>query len=248
MIDGKRVLVTGGSGFIGSNLVARLVRRGCRIRSTYRHPIAIAEREPVEWVQADLTREEDCERVVEGVDILFHCAANTSGANVIVNRPLVHVTPNVVMNTQLLDAAHSAGVERFAYRQRWREQRERSTRSAPLAGPSWRHSCAGRRPPRPSVELTHDACRAPSKFAHSTRTGRVVRARPRDGLGVDVGGCDDGAEDTHTHARVPMADVGDAPAGTSAPAGDRRRNFIMLGARSRRVCGPGKRDGHGARL
>lgn len=115
MIDGKRILVTGGSGFLGGNLVARLVRRGCRVRATYRRPRALGAREPVEWLCADLTRPEDCRRAVAGIDLVFHCAANSSGAAEIVHRPLSHVTPNVVMNTLLLEAAHAAGVERFVF-------------------------------------------------------------------------------------------------------------------------------------
>lgn len=114
-IDGKRILVTGGSGFIGGNLVARLVRRGCRVRATHRRPVHPGVREPVEWVRADLTRPEDCARVVQGIDLVFHCAANTSGAAVIVQQPLVHVTPNVVMSSLLLEAAHAAGVARLVY-------------------------------------------------------------------------------------------------------------------------------------
>lgn len=114
-IDGKRILVAGGSGFIGSNLVARLVRRGCRVRATYRRPIAQSPREPVEWMRADLTRPEDCARAVRDVDVVFQCAASTSGAAVIVQRPLVHVTPNVVMNALLFEAAHAAGARRLVY-------------------------------------------------------------------------------------------------------------------------------------
>lgn len=114
-IDGKRILVTGGSGFIGGNLVARLVRRGCRVRATHRRPVLQSTREPVEWMRADLTRPEECARVVRGIDVVFHCAANTSGAAVIVQQPLVHLTPNVVMSALLLEAAHTAGVRRLVY-------------------------------------------------------------------------------------------------------------------------------------
>ena len=46
---------------------------------------------------------------------VFMCAANTSGAAVMETTPLVHVTPNVIMNTNMLDACYKAGVEKFLF-------------------------------------------------------------------------------------------------------------------------------------
>ena len=114
-LAGAHVLVTGGAGFIGTNLIARLRSDGARVRATIRSSQPSERDAAVEYMQADLTRPEDCVRAVEGVDYVFHCAANTSGAAVMVKTPLVHVTPNVVMNAQLLDAAHAAGATRFLF-------------------------------------------------------------------------------------------------------------------------------------
>jgi len=58
---------------------------------------------------------EDCRRSVEGMDYVFMCAANTSGAAVIATTPLVHVTPNVIMNAQMLEAAYSEKVKKFIW-------------------------------------------------------------------------------------------------------------------------------------
>jgi GDP-L-fucose synthase len=58
---------------------------------------------------------QDCERAVEGVDFVFMCAAKTSGAAVMTQAPLSHVTPNVVMNAQLLEAAYRAKVKKFIF-------------------------------------------------------------------------------------------------------------------------------------
>jgi GDP-L-fucose synthase len=58
---------------------------------------------------------EDCRKVVNGMDYVFLCAANTSGAAVIAATPLVHVTPNVVMNSQMLEAAYFAKVKKFVW-------------------------------------------------------------------------------------------------------------------------------------
>ncbi|HOY10715.1 MAG TPA: NAD-dependent epimerase/dehydratase family protein, partial [Candidatus Omnitrophota bacterium] len=69
----------------------------------------------VEYVTADLTLPEDCQRVVRGMDYVFHCAASTSGAAVISKTPLVHVTPNIVMNARLMEAAYTARVKKFLW-------------------------------------------------------------------------------------------------------------------------------------
>lgn len=112
---GQKVLVTGGSGFTGVNLIARLLKEGASVRATVhcKSPVAIDER--VEYVRCDLTTVTDCQKAVEGVRYAFHCAAVTSGAAVTAATPMVHVTPNIVMNTQLLEAAYAAHVEKFLW-------------------------------------------------------------------------------------------------------------------------------------
>ena len=115
VLEGATVLVTGGTGFIGANLVHRLLSRGCRVRATLHNRPAVIKDQAIEYVNADLTVMGDCKRVVEGVDFVFMCAANTSGAAVMASTPLVHVTPNVVMNAQMLEAAYFAKVKRFGF-------------------------------------------------------------------------------------------------------------------------------------
>ena len=113
--QGAKVLIAGGAGFFGTNFMLELVRRGADVRATWH------EREPqirlpgVEFVQADLIRAEDCRRVVAGRDYVLICAANTSGAAVIVKTPLALVTPNVLINMLLLEAAYEAGVKKTLF-------------------------------------------------------------------------------------------------------------------------------------
>ena len=115
MFNGKNVLVTGGAGFVGVNLINRLLPLGANIRATIHNKPPVINDDRIEYVVCDLTREEDCQRVADGVDYVFMCAANTSGAAVMEKTPLVHVTPNVVMNTLMLEAAYKAGVEKFLF-------------------------------------------------------------------------------------------------------------------------------------
>ncbi|MCM8797336.1 MAG: NAD-dependent epimerase/dehydratase family protein [Candidatus Omnitrophica bacterium] len=113
--NNKKVLVSGGAGFIGANLVKRLLRTGAIIRATIhkKEPVIISEK--IEYIRCDLLRMEDCKKAVEGMDYVFMCAANTSGAAVIASTPLVHVTPNIIMNSQMLEAAYMAGVKKFIF-------------------------------------------------------------------------------------------------------------------------------------
>jgi len=115
MFSGKKILVAGGGGFLGSHFVHRFQKEGARVRAT------IHERSPnlpahgAEYVEADLRRPEDCEKVVKDIDYVFMCAASTAGAAVMNLTPLAHVTPNVVMNAQILEAAYQARVKKFLF-------------------------------------------------------------------------------------------------------------------------------------
>lgn len=115
-----RILITGATGLVGSNLLMRLLggglaEDGVKIRATLYKDLPVVVDREIEYVHADLTKEEDCRNAVEGCDVVVHAAANTSGALIIQKTPMVHVTPNVVMNVFLLDAAYNAGVSKFIW-------------------------------------------------------------------------------------------------------------------------------------
>ncbi len=109
-----RVLVTGASGLIGSNLVESLQKDGHDVRGTYRTNIENISN-GVECIKGDLLDFNFCREITKDIDIVFHCAANTSGAHVMSSTPLVHVTPNVVMNSQLMEASYEAKVKKFIF-------------------------------------------------------------------------------------------------------------------------------------
>lgn len=115
MFSGAKVLVAGGTGFVGVNLINRLLPLGANIRATIHRKDPVIFDERVEYVRCDLTKMEDCQKVVSDMDYVFMCAANTSGAAVIASTPLVHVTPNIVMNSQMLEAAYFAKVKKFVW-------------------------------------------------------------------------------------------------------------------------------------
>jgi len=110
-----RVLIAGGTGFVGANLILRLLSLGANVRATLHRKAPVINRPGIEYVKIDLTNMEDCRRAVDGMDYVFMCAANTSGAAVIASTPLVHVTPNIIMNAQILEASYFAKVKKFIW-------------------------------------------------------------------------------------------------------------------------------------
>jgi len=113
--NGAKVLVAGGTGFVGVNLIQRLLLLGANVRATIHTKAPVIHDERVQYVECDLINMEDCMKVVSDIDYVFMCAANTSGAAVIAATPLVHVTPNIVMNSQMLEAAYFAKVKKFVW-------------------------------------------------------------------------------------------------------------------------------------
>ena len=113
---GTTVVILGATGFIGRNLVERFVSDGrYAVRAVHHTRAPYPTDGPVEWVRADLTKNEDVRRVVDGADILIQAAAATSGAGDIVLRPHIHTTDNAVMNSLIVRAAHEFGVKHFLF-------------------------------------------------------------------------------------------------------------------------------------
>ena len=109
---GKRVLVTGGTGFIGGRLVERLVLEyNAEVRVLVRNFATASRiaRFPIEMFPGDLTEPQDVIQAVDKCEIVFHCAYGNVGSNDL--RQLV----NVEGTKNLLDAALHKGVRRVVH-------------------------------------------------------------------------------------------------------------------------------------
>lgn len=112
----QKILVAGGSGLIGGHLVDSLLNDGLEVRAVGRselsnwkqlHPAA-------ENISLDLTIKENCEKAVASVDTVYNLAAEIGGVNFI-EKQKARTMLSVLINTNLLKAAHEAGVKRYFY-------------------------------------------------------------------------------------------------------------------------------------
>lgn len=112
-------LVTGGAGFIGSNIVAELVARGERVRvldnfSTGRRENLAPYAGQIEVVEGDVRSYHIVRQAVEAVDFVLHQAALPSVPRS-VRDPLTSNEVNVAGTLNVLQSARQAGVKRLVY-------------------------------------------------------------------------------------------------------------------------------------
>ena len=112
-------LVTGGAGFIGSNIVEELLRRGATVRvadnfSTGRRENLKAVADRIELLEGDLSELDFARRAAQGVDYILHQAAIPSVPRSVAD-PLESNRSGVQATLNLLVAAKEAGVKRLVF-------------------------------------------------------------------------------------------------------------------------------------
>lgn len=118
----QRVLVTGGGGFIGSHLTERLAREGARVRvlTPYNSlgSVEWLDESPVlddiEVVLGDVRDRDSVNRVMDGIDIVFHLAALIA-VPYSYQAPISYVRTNVEGTLNVMHAARSNGVEKVVH-------------------------------------------------------------------------------------------------------------------------------------
>lgn len=114
------MLVTGGTGMIGSHLVEILVEQGADVRIVEHKNKASGIFSPdclrrIEVVRGDLTKAEDCGSVTKGIDCVFQLSAVLTGVLGNIERPVQMFTPNVLIQTNMIEAAYKNDVERYLF-------------------------------------------------------------------------------------------------------------------------------------
>lgn len=97
----KTVLVSGGGGFLGSYVSQQLQQKKVKRLVVPRSK------------DYDLTYQENCRKVVEGIDVVIHLAGKIGGIGLNVEKPGEVFYENITMGTHLMEESRKAGVEKF---------------------------------------------------------------------------------------------------------------------------------------
>ena len=117
----KRILITGGAGFIGSNLCEYFLKQGHEIRALdnlatgrLRNIEQLLAEKNFEFIEGDIRNLETCRSAVRGFDVVMHQAALGSVPRSI-DRPIDTNAVNIDGFVNMLVAAKDEGIERFIY-------------------------------------------------------------------------------------------------------------------------------------
>lgn len=112
----KRLLICGGSGFIGRNCVEHFAKTGkYKITATYFSENKYEPIDNVEYIRVDLRNEEEVKAIMKDKDIVVQSAATTTGAKDVIERPYIHVTDNAVMNSWIFREAVLNKIEHLIF-------------------------------------------------------------------------------------------------------------------------------------
>jgi GDP-L-fucose synthase len=110
---GKKVVVTGGSGFIGTHYLTELLERGAIVRThTHEKPLQIQNDKLEVLENIDLTKLEDCFKLIEGADYVIHSGGKIAHPSTVPTDIQISMQ-NIMVLGNVLEASYKSGVKRF---------------------------------------------------------------------------------------------------------------------------------------
>jgi len=105
------ILVTGGSGFIGSHTVDKLIEAGHKVRVL---DLAQPHRKDIDFLPGNIISKGDVARALEDIEVVYHVAA-FSNIDMVKDNPLTTVEHNILGTAYMLEECRKRGVRRFMF-------------------------------------------------------------------------------------------------------------------------------------
>lgn len=115
-MENKKILVTGGCGFIGSEVVKQLTKKGYRVRvaDNLSKPES-SVKTGYEFIKADLTKKDEALKVFDGMELCIHLAAKIGGIGYFHKYPATILSENNKIYSAIFEAAVKSSIERLVY-------------------------------------------------------------------------------------------------------------------------------------
>lgn len=107
-LKGKKVLVTGASGFVGTNALLRLAEiEDCQVAAADVSPLKVKAKN-IAFLKTDLMDMEQCKKAVKGADYVLMLASRVNRRG----KDMSYLKSNIMMNFNTLEAAYNSGVKK----------------------------------------------------------------------------------------------------------------------------------------
>ena len=111
----KKIIIIGGSGFIGTNILKKIDKKKNYVFSTFFKSKKYKNVTGVKYYKGNLKNINFCRKVTKSIDTVIMCAAVSSGAMVMQTNPMFHVDDNIIMNLNILKASSENKVKKFIF-------------------------------------------------------------------------------------------------------------------------------------
>ena len=112
----SKILVTGASGLIGTHLVNTLLNLKFQVTGIiHNRPHYFDQNENLKLIKGDLTDNNFCQKICQGIDYIFHLAVETGSIVKNAKHPASIMTPTILMDFNMLKAAHEENVKGYLY-------------------------------------------------------------------------------------------------------------------------------------
>lgn len=111
---GKKVLITGGTGLIGKQLISLLLQQEAKVTVVSLDDPRLASK-GVKFVRADLREFNNCLTICKGKEIIFHLAGIKGSPTLTAKQPASFFVPTLTFNTNTMEAARRCKVSRYLY-------------------------------------------------------------------------------------------------------------------------------------